>query len=317
MSVKTYSAAGVDIERGERIVDFIRNLKSPAVSRGIGGFSAAMPLDAKAYTDPVLLTCADGVGTKILVAKALGKFDTIGIDLVAMSANDLAVSGAKPALFLDYIACGKIQTPVLKDIIRGIVKGCELAGCRLAGGETAEMPDVYGEQDFDLAGFCVGLGEKADLLPQLGEIRQGDVIFGLPSSGIHSNGFSLARKVLPMEDWEDLITPTRIYVQALWEIRKRVPILAAAHITGGGLTANVDRVLPDHLRGSFAFAWERPGVFQKILRLGDIPEEEMRKTFNLGIGMAIVVHEAQRSTMTKFAKQKSEPLIEIGVVVPR
>jgi phosphoribosylformylglycinamidine cyclo-ligase len=317
MSMKTYSAAGVDIERGERIVDFIRSLKSPAVSGGIGGFSAAMPLDAKAYTSPVLLTCADGVGTKILVAKALGKFDTIGIDLVAMSANDLAVSGAKPTLFLDYIACGKIQAPVLEDILRGIVKGCELAGCRLAGGETAEMPDLYQEQDFDLAGFCVGLAEKADLLPRLGEIHQGDVIFGVPSSGIHSNGFSLARKVLPIEIWHELLTPTRVYVQTLLDIREHVRVLSAAHITGGGLAANVDRVLPDHLRGSFTFSWEQPAVFHEIQSRGEISEEEMRKTFNLGVGLAIVVHESQRPPLLEFAEQKDLPLIEIGVVERR
>jgi phosphoribosylformylglycinamidine cyclo-ligase len=194
--MKSYSEAGVDIGRGDRFVDFIKSIKSRAVDPGIGGFSSALPLESLGFKSPVLMTTTDGTGTKLLVARSLGKFDTIGIDLVAVNVNDLVVCGAKPVVFLDYIACGAIHEKRMQDIMQGIVRGCEMAGCTLGGGETAEMPDLYGPDDFDLAGFAVGLAEKDSLLPRKAEIKAGDLILGIPSSGIHSNGLTLARKVI-------------------------------------------------------------------------------------------------------------------------
>jgi phosphoribosylformylglycinamidine cyclo-ligase len=206
-----YKEAGVDIEKGDRFTDFIKNFGSHAILKGIGGFSGGIELDLKKFRRPVLLSTTDGVGTKLLVAKKCKTYTTIGIDLVAMCVNDLIMCGAEPLIFLDYIACGKIHEKVLQDIMKGIIRGCEIAHLKLAGGETAEMPDMYNTDDVDLAGFAVGIGEKEELLPKINLIREGDIIFGLPSSGIHSNGFSLARKVIPEGEkrlWEELlVTP--------------------------------------------------------------------------------------------------------------
>jgi len=317
MGVTTYRRAGVDVKKGERLVEFLKSLSSTAVDGGIGGFASALELDLKSYRHPVLLSCTDGVGTKILVARTLERYDTLGIDLVAMSANDLAVCGASPMLFLDYIACGKIVQPVLREVLRGIVRGCEMAGCRLAGGETAEMPDVYGPDDFDLAGFCVGVGEKDRLLPRTDAMTAGDLIFGLRSSGIHSNGLSLARKTLERRYWDDLLTPTLIYVQAFEQIRRSVEVLGAAHITGGGLEGNLRRIVPGDLRPVLSYAWERPRVFELIQNRGRIEEAEMRATFNLGIGLALVVHPHQRHAIRALAQGGDIDAAEIGTLEPR
>jgi phosphoribosylformylglycinamidine cyclo-ligase len=316
MRVKTYRQAGVDVQRGERLVDFLKGLSSTAVDGGIGGFASALELDLEGYRRPVLLSCTDGVGTKILVARALERYDTLGIDLVAMSVNDLVVCGAKPLLFLDYIACGRIVQPVLRDVLRGIVSGCETAGCRLAGGETAEMPDVYGPDDFDLAGFCVGVGEKDDLLPRTADMAAGDPIFGLPSSGIHSNGLSLARKTLSRRYWEELLTPTLIYAEVFQRIRRGVDLLGAAHITGGGLEANIGRILPRDLAPALSYAWDRPEVFRLIKGRGKIQESEMRRTFNLGIGLAFVVGSAQRGAVQAMIDRGEIDALEIGTLEP-
>ncbi|HTX72823.1 MAG TPA: phosphoribosylformylglycinamidine cyclo-ligase, partial [Rectinemataceae bacterium] len=258
MSGLDYEQAGVSIRKGDEFAEFIRSFPSKAVSRGIGGFAGGAALDLKGYREPVLLSTTDGVGTKLLVAKRLGKYDTIGIDLVAMSVNDLVVCGARPLQFLDYIACGQIREKILHSIIEGIVVGCEQAGCELTGGETAEMPDVYGADDIDLAGFAVGLVEKGRMLPRLDRMEEGDLILGMPSSGVHSNGLSLARRALPDPDnavLEELLTPTKIYVRELLELISTGRVLGAAHITGSGLQGTVQRVVPPTLKAHFFWDW--------------------------------------------------------------
>lgn len=312
--MKTYRDAGVDIEKGDRFVDFITSIRSPAVDPGIGGFSAAFDLGSLPFRSPVLLTTTDGVGTKVLVARALGRFDTIGIDLVAMNVNDLLVCGARPLLFLDYIACGRIHEERMREIMRGIVRGCEMAGCKLGGGETAEMPDVYGPDDLDLAGFAVGAAEKGRLLPRKDEILAGDLILGIPSSGIHSNGLSLARKVVPEDQWEELLTPTLIYAREMEALCETGDVLAAAHITGSGLAGNLQRVIPDSLALRLTFDWHVPPIFQKIQRLGEIPDSEMRAVFNLGIGIALVAHPESASRLREVARTSGFELLRIGTV---
>ena len=315
--MRSYSEAGVDIDRGDRFVSFIKSIRSRAVDPGIGGFSAALPLDSLGFRNPVLMTTTDGTGTKLLVAKKLKRFDTIGIDLVAMSVNDLVVCGAQPVVFLDYIACGRIDETRMHDLVRGIVRGCELAGCSLGGGETAEMPDVYGIDDFDLAGFAVGIAEKDAVLPRTTEIRKGDLVLGLPSSGIHSNGLSLARRLIPESDtgaWADMLIPTRIYAAEMKALIQSGKVLAAAHITGGGLFGNLQRVLPDKLTPKLAFDWPVPPIFARIQSAGNVPDAEMRSVFNLGIGIAMVVHPGDRSALKEKAEQAGTALLDIGVL---
>ena len=318
MSVDSYKKAGVDIAAGDAFADFIRDLPSKAVSKAIGGFAGGVPLDLTGWKEPMLLSTTDGVGTKLLVAKKLGRWDTIGIDLVAMSVNDLAVCGADPISFLDYIACGRIRPEVLKDVIRGVVAGCEEADCVLAGGETAEMPDVYGADDLDLAGFCVGVVEKSGMLPRLDRIEEGDAVLGLPSSGVHSNGYSLARKCVPEDDrtaWDELLTPTRIYVRELRALRETGKLLAAAHVTGSGLEANFERVIPKDLKPRFSWDWPRPGIFDRIQRGGQVPEEEMRRVFNLGVGIAFVVKAADAGSVLSFCRDRGIPCFPLGELV--
>ncbi len=315
-AMHAYRDAGVDIDRGERFIEFIRRIPSPAVDKGIGGFSSVLPLDSLGFRSPVLMTTTDGTGTKLLVAKKLGIYDTIGIDLVAMNVNDLLVCGARPMVFLDYIACGRIHEEKMHALIRGVVRGCELAECRLGGGETAEMPDAYGPDDFDLAGFAVGIAEKDAILPRKEEIRRGDVILGLPSSGIHSNGLSLARKVIPETDregWEDLLVPTRIYAKEMAVLTGTRRVLAAAHITGGGLVGNLTRVMPAGLSPSFSFDWEEPPVFKRIRGAG-VSEDEMRKVFNLGIGVALIAHDSHREELEEAARRERFQLQVIGTI---
>ncbi len=309
MKPRSYEEAGVSISRGDTFAARIAALSSPALGE-LGGFAGGLEIDLSRYRRPVLLSATDGVGTKLLVARSVGDYRTVGIDLVAMCVNDLAVCGAEPAIFLDYIACGHIEDQTLQQVIQGIVTGCELAGCTLAGGETAELPDMYGEGDLDLAGFAVGLVEHDDRLPRIETIGPSDRVVGLASSGIHSNGFSLARKVLDLRDERitaELLTPTRIYVDAL---KQALPyIKAAAHITGGGLEANVRRVLPKTVVLDLSWDWDVPPIFERIRREGVVPEEEMRRVFNMGIGIAMVVGEAD---VERLSEAIGEQLIDVG-----
>jgi phosphoribosylformylglycinamidine cyclo-ligase len=284
-----YTSAGVDIEGGDRFARFIASIKSKAVSSGIGGFSGGIEFDPSRYKKPLLMSTTDGVGTKLLVAQKFKTFDTIGIDLVAMSVNDLAVCGVQPLSFLDYIALGRLDDELLHNIIKGIVAGCEMAGCVLVGGETAEMPDLYHGGDFDLAGFCVGIGEKDTMLPRMDAMAAGDILYAIPSSGIHSNGLSLARKAIPESEWKALLVPTRIYVRELMKLAESGTIAAAAHITGGGLEGNLVRVLAPGLAPRFSWDWKMPEIFPKIAESGGIAAQEMRKVFNMGVGIALVV----------------------------
>lgn len=317
MKPGTYAEAGVDIARGERFAQFIKSIHSPAVSSDIGGFAGGIELNARHYLQPVLLSTTDGVGTKLLVARKLGVYDTIGIDLVAMSANDLIVAGAPPVSFLDYIACHSIDDALMQDLISGIVRGCELAECRLTGGETAEMPDLYQPGDFDLAGFCAGIGEKDKLLPRSNRIGDGDLVFGLPSWGIHSNGLSLARKVLPEHEkgwWKETLRPTRIYVKEMKQILAYPGLLAAAHITGGGLYKNSVRVLPDGFDISLFWNWTAPEIFSVIARYGNIEKEEMRTVFNMGVGISLIVSKDAAADFLSACKKDTITVMEIGKV---
>jgi len=318
MPIDSYEKAGVNIKKGDAFADFIRDMPSKAVSKAIGGFAGGIPLDLSGLREPLLLSTTDGVGTKLLVAKKLGRWDTIGIDLVAMSVNDLAVCGADPLSFLDYIACGSIREGVLQEVIRGVVRGCEESDCVLAGGETAEMPDVYDPDDLDLAGFCVGVVEKSRMLPRLEEIGAGDVILGLPSSGVHSNGLSLARKCVDPNDregWEELLTPTRIYVRDLKALRSTGALLAAAHITGSGLEANFERVIPKTLKPRFSWDWPRPGIFDRIQKGGQVPEAEMRRVFNMGAGIAFVVRSENEQAVLDFCGKENIECFRMGELV--
>jgi len=314
---QTYTEAGVDLKRGARFTNFIKGIKSKVIPANIGGFSGGIELDTQRYKNPVILSTTDGVGTKILVAKKLHKYDTIGIDLVAMNVNDLIVCGAEPLLFLDYIACGQINEHVMKQIIKGIIKGCEQAHCLLAGGETAEMPDVYKKNDFDLAGFAVGIVNKEDILPKINRIRSGDIILGLASTGIHSNGFSLARKVVPQKDisaWEKLLLPTKIYMQEIKTLCNSHKILAAAHITGGGLIGNLRRVIPMDMVPRLNFEWQVPEIFDIIKNYGNISEQEMQNVFNMGIGLAVIINKNNVNDLFTHAKTNKINIKIIGSV---
>ncbi len=320
MGIDSYASAGVDLERGDRFVDYIKSLGSRAISRSLGGFSGGMELDLARFRHPVLLSTTDGVGTKLLVAQRLKQFDTVGIDLVAMCVNDLVVCGAKPLAFLDYIAAGRLNETILKALMRGIVAGCEQADCTLVGGETAEMPDLYAGEDFDLAGFAVGLVEKEEMLPKLDRMEAGDLILALPSVGIHSNGLSLARKALPYVAgetslWQELLRPTKIYVRELSLLLETGKVLAAAHITGSGLEANFARVVPKGLAASFTYSWRVPSIFAAIQEQGGIAETEMRRVFNMGIGIAFVAKRADREGLLAVGARNHIEMMEIGELV--
>ncbi len=318
MGIKSYAEAGVDIDKGDRFAQFIGSIKSKAVSRNIGGFAGGIEIDTKKYKNPVLLSTTDGVGTKLMLTRQFGIYDTIGIDLVAMSVNDLIVCGAEPLNFLDYIACGRLRNEIMEEIIRGIVKGCEEAECILAGGETAEMPDVYSEDDYDLAGFCVGLVDRDKMLPRKKDIRKGDLILALPAAGIHSNGLSLARKVIGEKDTagrRELLKPTKIYVKELKRLLSTGMVLSAAHITGGGLEGNFKRTIPADVSAVFDYsAWQTPDIFLKIMKDGEIPEAEMRKVFNMGIGIAMAVHPEKADDLIRFAKSNNISISVIGEI---
>lgn len=317
MGIDSYEKAGVDIEKGDRFADFIKNFKSKAIG-GIGGFAGGIELDLAKYRKPVILSTTDGVGTKLMVAMRLNKFDTVGIDLVAMSVNDLVVCGAAPATFLDYIACGRIDESLLQEVITGVIRGCEEADCVLSGGETAEMPDLYQGRDFDLAGFALGIVEKDEMLPRLTEMTEGDILLGLPSTGVHSNGYSLARKVIPASDRtlnEMLLTPTKIYVREMMALISSKKILGAAHITGSGLMGNMVRVVPEGLVPRFSYDWPEPPIFGIMQKMGNIELEEMRKVFNMGLGMVVVVKKNDAPAVMSLAGERGIDIRAVGELV--
>ena len=326
-----YRDAGVDIDRGNRLVDRIRAIASrtyrPGVLGGVGGFASLFKLPVDRYRNPVLVTAADGVGTKLRLAVETASYETVGIDLVAMCANDVLVQGAEPVLFLDYLAMGRLELSTAQIVIEGVARGCELAGASLVGGECAEMPGVYSDEDFDLAGFCLGLVEEGRIVNGAG-IHPGDRIVGLASSGLHSNGFSLVRKVLevsgtslatPFDGGESLgkclMTPTRIYVQPVLRTMEEIPVKGLAHITGGGLTLNIGRVLPAGLcarldRGN----WTLPPVIRWVREAGGIEDREMLRTFNCGIGMALVVSAHHVDDALRILREAGEEPAVIGDV---
>ncbi len=323
----SYRDAGVDIDEGDALVEaikpFAKRTMRPEVLAGIGGFGALMEIPQK-YRHPVLVSGTDGVGTKLKLAFALGRHDMVGIDLVAMSVNDVLVQGAEPLFFLDYFACGKLDKAVATDVIKGIALGCELAGCALIGGETAEMPGMYPEGEYDLAGFCVGVVEKENIISGR-SIAPGDVVLGLASSGLHSNGFSLVRKIIerarpdlnadfhgrPLADV--LMEPTRIYVKPVLALIQALPVKGLAHITGGGITGNVPRMLPPGTRAAVdSKAWPRPPLFDWLKQEGGVAEDEMHRVFNCGIGMAIVVAAADAARASKLLADAGETVRAIG-----
>ncbi len=326
----TYRDAGVDIDAGDELVERIkpaakRTLR-PEVLGGLGGFGALVELPAK-YKQPVLVSGTDGVGTKLKLAIDSGRHGTIGQDLVAMCVNDVLVVGAEPLFFLDYYATGRLDVETATDVINGIAKGCELAGCALVGGETAELPGMYQGEDYDLAGFSVGVAEKARLIDG-SKVKEGDVILGLASSGPHSNGYSLIRKVLAVSGAsfeqrldgraliDRLMEPTRIYVKPILKLLEQVPAHAFAHITGGGLTENIPRVLPEGLGVEIDSAsWPRSAVFTWLMQEGNVPLPEMYRTFNMGIGMVAVVDAADADRALALLKAEGEEAWRIGRVV--
>lgn len=316
----SYRDAGVDIEAGDALVEAIRPYAArtmrPEVMAGIGGFGALCRIPAR-YREPVLVSGTDGVGTKLKLAFTAGRHDTVGIDLVAMSANDVLVQGAEPLFFLDYFACGRLEPGVAAEVIRGVARGCELAGCALIGGETAEMPGMYPPGEYDLAGFCVGVVEASRVVDGRG-VAPGDVVLGLASSGAHSNGYSLIRRVLERAappSGVDLLEPTRIYVKAVLGLLEAVPVKGLAHITGGGIPGNLPRVLPTGTRARIEKrSWPRPTVFDWLQRAGGIAEDEMFRVFNCGIGMAVVVGAAHADRAAALLREAGETVYAIGCI---
>jgi phosphoribosylformylglycinamidine cyclo-ligase len=331
----TYAQAGVDIDAGNRLVDLIKPLVRATARAGadaeIGGFGGLFDLKRAGFRDPVLAAATDGVGTKLKIAIETGRHDTIGIDLVAMSVNDLVVQGAQPLFFLDYFACGKLAPEVGAAVVAGVAAGCRQAGCALIGGETAEMPGLYQPGDYDLAGFAVGAAERSALLPR-GDIQVGDAVLGLASSGVHSNGYSLVRKVVEASDltWsapapfdrsrslgEAMLTPTRIYVAScLAAIRESNAIKALAHITGGGFPDNIPRALPKGLGAEIDLARIPVApVFRWLATAGGIAQPEMLRTFNCGIGMVAIAEPATADTVAALLERHSEHVVHLGRVV--
>jgi len=326
-----YKKAGVDIDKGNQFVSNIKSLVKSTARIGsnpdIGGFGGLFDLQKCNFKNPILVSCNDGVGTKVKLTQILNKYDTIGIDLVAMSVNDLIVQNAQPLFFLDYFSCGKLDLEIGEEIIKGIASGCKEANCALIGGETAEMPSVYKDNDYDLAGFCVGAAEKEDLLPK-NNIESGDIILGMSSNGVHSNGFSLVNKIITdqninlLSDFvsgqtigETLLKETKIYVKSCLQAAKTGKIKAFAHITGGGLIENIMRIIPDNLTIDVDFSsWERPKIFQFLQEKGNIDEMEMRRVFNCGIGMVAICHQQNIDEITQILTDSGEEVTIIGKV---
>jgi len=324
----SYRDAGVDIDAGNSLVEqikpIVKNTFRPGVLTGLGGFGALFELPLDRYREPVLVSGTDGVGTKLRLALALQKHDTIGIDLVAMCVNDIIVTGAEPLFFLDYYATGHLDVEIATSVIRGIAEGCRQSGAALTGGETAEMPGIYETGDYDLAGFCVGIVEKSRII-EPARVRSGDVLIGLASSGPHSNGYSLVRKILevsgadlqqPLADTtlgEALLQPTRIYVKPLLALHQALDIHAMAHITGGGLPENLPRVLPENTRAVIdSRSWERPAVFNWLQAQGNVQESEMLRTFNCGVGMVVCVAEADAERALELLREAGEDAWRLG-----
>lgn len=329
-----YREAGVDIAAGNRFVEMIspmvKSTFRPEVLTELGGFGGLFGLDRDKYTEPVLVSGTDGVGTKLKVAFTMDRHDTIGIDLVAMCVNDIVVSGAEPLFFLDYFATGKLRPEKAAEVMKGIVEGCKQAGCALIGGETAEMPSMYSEGEYDLAGFVVGIVEKSKIIDGR-TMRPGDMIIGLESTGLHSNGYSLARKVV-FEDLkmkltdrtveldnpigEVLLTPTRIYVKPILKLLKHFDIRALAHVTGGGITENLPRVLPEGCQAKIRKgSWPVPPIFPFLQKYGKVEEEEMYRDFNMGIGMIAVVPYHQTEAFLSMAPWEGEKAHLLGEIV--
>lgn len=322
----TYEDAGVSIERGDKVVDYLRGR-----NKTIGGFSGLFPLSTRGMQRPMLVASTDGVGTKLLIARTAGEVSTVGIDLVAMVVNDLITCGARPLFFLDYYATGKLELGEAKAVLSGILKGCDIAGCPLIGGETAEMPGLYAKGDFDLAGFGVGIVDAKQVIDGR-RIKTGDLVFGFESSGLHSNGFSLARKVLLEHAGMQLSTkvkelsstlssallrPTKIYAKLVAELRKaKADVKAYAHITGGGIPGNLCRVLPPKVDAVVRKRmWDTPSIFKMIQRCGPVDYAEMLRTFNMGIGFMAVAAGSEQNRIAKAAKAAGEQAHVIGEIV--
>lgn len=328
----SYRDAGVDIDAGDALVDaikpFAKRTMREGVLGGIGGFGALFEIGRK-YREPVLVSGTDGVGTKLRLAFELNRHDTVGIDLVAMSVNDILVQGAEPLFFLDYFACGKLDVATASRVVKGIAVGCEQAGCALIGGETAEMPGMYPEGEYDLAGFAVGAVEKSEIIDGR-KIVPGDVVLGLASSGIHSNGYSLVRRIIEMvkpdlnADFDGrtladaLMAPTRIYVKPLLSLMASVEVKGMAHITGGGLVENIPRILQEHLTAVLKKeAWTMPPLFSWLQKHGNVASEEMHRVFNCGIGMAVIVSREQAEQAMAHLRAAGETVYRIGEIRQR
>ena len=325
----TYKDAGVDIDAGnelvERIKPLVKRTQRPEVLAGIGGFGGLFSRPPGRYTEPVLVSGTDGVGTKLMLAQHLNQHRTIGIDLVAMCVNDVLVQGAEPLFFLDYFACGKLDNDVAADVIAGIADGCLQAGAALIGGETAEMPDMYAPGEYDLAGFTVGAVERAALIDG-SAISEGDIVIGIASSGPHSNGYSLIRKVLDRAGdaqveggsaAERLLAPTRIYVKPVLALLEQVRVNGLAHITGGGITENIPRVLSGDLNAAIdTTSWQQGPVFDFLQEHGNIETAEMRRTFNCGVGMVVVVNPADAVSAIDLLNAHGEHAWQLGTIIP-
>jgi phosphoribosylformylglycinamidine cyclo-ligase len=331
----TYEKSGVDINKGNSLVNIIKPLArstfKPYVLTDIGSFGALCKLDSSRYKTPVLVSSTDGVGTKLKIAFMMNRHDTVGIDLVAMCVNDILTSGARPLFFLDYFATGKLSNRQAGSVIKGIAEGCKMADCSLIGGETAEMPGFYDKGEYDLSGFAVGVVDKKNIIDGSG-IRNGDALIGLSSSGLHSNGYSLVRKLffdiqkyshrrkikeLGCSLGEELLKPTRIYVKNILNISKKFSIKGIAHITGGGLTENLPRILPQKSRLKFIVgkgSWPVHGIFNVMKSMGSIPDSEMYKTFNMGIGLVLIVSNDDSQRIVKTLKRLGESAYIIGRV---
>ena len=329
-----YKASGVDVDAANKEVDLLKDIVKKTYSKGVlselGGFSGIFELDINEYKNPVLVSGTDGVGTKLKLAFMMDKHDTVGIDCVAMCANDILCQGAKPLFFLDYIATGKLIPEKMAQIVSGVAKGCLESECALIGGETAEMPGFYSNGEYDIAGFCVGVVDKQKIIT--GEnIKPGDIILGLPSSGVHSNGFSLIRKLFfednkyKVDDYieefgktlgEELLTPTRIYVKEVLDLLKNYEIKAMSHITGGGFYENIPRMLNDGLRAVINMSeFSTPAVFQYIQKLGEIEIKEMYRTFNMGIGLVMVLDQEIANNIISQYESRSEKIYIVGEII--
>ncbi len=329
----SYRDAGVDIDAGDRLVEnikpFAKRTMRPEVLGGIGGFGALVEISKK-YREPVLVSGTDGVGTKLKLAFELNRHDTVGIDLVAMSVNDILVQGAEPLFFLDYFACGKLDVDAATEVIKGIAAGCEQSGCALIGGETAEMPGMYPAGEYDLAGFAVGVVEKSQIITGR-EIQPGDVVLGLASNGAHSNGYSLVRKIIERSQPElnapfdgartladCIMAPTRLYVKPMLALMQQIKVKGMAHITGGGLLENIPRVLPENTVAELdGKSWVTPKLFDWLRTMGNVEQKEMYRTFNCGIGMVVIVARADADAAIKHLEAAGETVWAIGEIRAR